>query len=287
MEDVKTKQPTFEAPKTGRRYEAGIFPVYDRFYEQVMAREWPSNPQRTIELIEGNEEKPTGDGKVARMVDLNDGSNSGYTQNTKRAKLEALKPQFEDLEARHEFQSYEMVRKGESLAPDTSWNGDLLEELLTLQGQKDAYCELARQAREQIKLEAEKAKAEKEANILRYGLSGEPILPHKGHESDFQGHPNAKPVEVDGQYISLHPDSHIPYLDEGPYEGMILMDYRAMAEKWRKEHNLDEKSIDELNEQRLAEDKNKINYQQLYRQKGLDESSFPKFPKSARKIDEL
>ena len=280
MEEAKAAQPTFEDPKSGRRYEPGIFPIYDRTYEQVMSREWPSNPERTIELIEGPETEPENGKKTARML---------YADNEapKQGKLEALKPKFAELEEKHEFASYEMVRKGESLAPDTSWNGPLLESLLELQALKDAYCELARQAREQIKLEAEKAKAEKEANILRYGLSGEPILPHKGHESDFQGHPNAKPVEVDGQYISLHPDSHIPYLDEGPYKGMILMDYRAMAESWRKDNALDEQSIEQLNEKRLDSGKPKTNYRSLYKSKGLTEKDFPKFPKDARKIDDI
>jgi len=287
MEEVAA-QPKIKDPKQGRRYDLGVFELYDRHYQQIINKEWPSKPERVIELIEGSEEQPTGNGKTARMVDLKDGSNSGYTTNSKKAKLEALKPQFEDLEARHEFQSYQIVRNGESLSPDTSWTGDLLEELLTLQAQRDAFKEVARQAREKIELQKEKAKQEKQENILKYGLSGKPILgPHKGHETDFKGHPNAKPVEVDGQHISLHPDSHIPYLDEGPYEGMILMDYREMAEQWRKDNALDEQSIEELNEKRLADGKPKTNYRSLYKSKGVDEDSFPEWPSSARKIDEL
>jgi len=90
MSKTKTHPtPIFEAPKSGRRYDAGESLTYDQSYDRTMDREWPSNPKRTIEIIEGSEEKPTGDGKTARMVDLNDGSNSGYTQNTKKAKLEA------------------------------------------------------------------------------------------------------------------------------------------------------------------------------------------------------
>jgi len=289
-EATKAKQPIFEAPKQGRRYEAGIFPIYDRYYNQVISREWPSNPERVIEIIEGNEEKPTGDGKVARMVDLNDGSNSAYTKNSKKARLEALKPKFKELEEKHEFQSYELVRAGESLAPDTSWSGPLLEELLELQAQRDAYRELARQAREKIELQKEKAKQEKQENILKYGLSGEPILPHKGKEHTFNGVPNAqKVVEVDGQSVEIDRESHVPFISEpqSPYHEMILMDYKEMAEAWRKEHGLDEKSIEDLNEERLAEDKNEINYKQLYRQKGLTEDSFPEWPEEARKIEDL
>jgi len=286
-----TPQPTFEAPKTGRRYEAGIFPIYDRTYNQTANGSWPNDPQRVIEIIEGSEEQPTGNGKTARMVDLKDGSNSAYTKNQKKAKLEALKPKFAELEERHEFQSYQLVRSGESLSPDTSWTGDLLESLLQLQAKKDAFKEVARQAKEKIELEKEKQKQEKQENILKYGLSGEPILNHKGHEHDFQGHANAQPVvEIDGQNISLHPDSHVPYIDEpelSDYHGMLLIDYKSMAAEWRKEHGLDEQSIEELNKERTADGRNEIDYQQLFRQKDIDEDSFPEWPEDARKIDEL
>ena len=283
MEDVKAVKPILKDPKQGRRYESGLFPVYDRFYEQVMAREWPSNPQRVLELIEGPETEPENGKKVARMLYADHEAPS-------QGKLEALQPKFAELEEKHEFQSYELVRKGVSLAPDTSWDGPLLESLLELQALKDAYCELARQAREQIELEKEKKKQEKQKTILKYGLSGEPILPHKGSEHDFQGHPNAKPiVEIDGQNVSLHPDSHIPYIDDelSPYHEMILIDYRDMAESWRKDNDLDEASIEQLNEKRSEDDKPPTNYQSLYKQKGLDSDSFPDWPEDARKINEI
>jgi len=184
-----------------------------------------------------------------------------------------------------------MVRKGESLAPDTSWSGELLEELLQLQAKKDALKELVRQAKEKIELQKQKEKEEKEANILKYGLSGEPILSHKGSEHDFKGVPNAKPVvEIDGQNVSLHPDSHIPYIDEpelSDYHGMLLIDYRDMAEAWRKEHGLSDEDITKANYERTENDKTHIDYQALYRQKGIDEDSFPEWPEDARRIDEL